>query len=222
MEKLVIKKDTPIRKKVYQHIREQILSGKIPPNEKLIEAKIAKEIGTSRTPVREALHNLEIERLIKSVPSVGYTVNPLSEEDVAQICEIRALIEGLAVRWAREKAYKKLVRELSRNIAAAEKEVKNGNIKRFVALDAQFHEIIAKLSGSERLLELSQTLRRHMLRYRVQSIFLKDPAVRAINGHKGILEAIQAGDKQKMNEAMSCHLEQSKIDTLRYMFEENN
>ncbi len=58
-------------------------------------------------------------------------------------------------------------------------------------LDAQFHEIIARLSGSPRLLELAQTLRRHMLRYRIESIYTPDNVRRAIDGHKGILRAIR-------------------------------
>jgi DNA-binding GntR family transcriptional regulator len=220
LKKLQISKDITIRKKVYNHIREQILSGAIAPNERLIEAKIAKDIGTSRTPVREALHSLELERLITSTPSVGYAVNPLSKEDVVQICEIRSLIEGLAARWAIEKDHKRLVKELQKNIATAEKEVAKGNVTTFIELDGQFHEIIARLSGSERLLELAHTLRRHMLRYRSQSIFLKDVVLRAIEGHKRILDAIETGDAQKVNGAMSSHLEQSKKDTVRYVFGE--
>jgi len=222
MKKLQISKDITIRKKVYNHIREQILSGAIVPNQRLVETKIAEEIGTSRTPVREALHSLELERLIKSIPSVGYVVNPLSEEDVVQICEIRALIEGLAARWAIEKAHKKLVKELQKNITAAENEVAKGNVTAFTELDGHFHEIIAKLSGSERLLELAHTLRRHMLRYRSRSIFLKDVVLRAIEGHKRILEAIRTGDPQKVNGAVSSHLEQSKEDTVRYVFREES
>jgi DNA-binding GntR family transcriptional regulator len=222
MKKLVINKDITIRRKVYNHIREMILSGAIAPNERLIEAKIADKIGTSRTPVREALHSLELERLITSIPSVGYMVKPISEEDVSQICDIRAILEGLAARWAMQKAHNKLIKDLSKNIASVEAEVEKENVKAFVELDGQFHEIISKHSGSDRLLELTQTLRRHMLRYRAQSIFLKDVVLRAIDGHKGILEAIETGDIQKVNEAISRHLEQSKKDTLRYAFDKND
>ncbi len=74
MVRLVIKDSDTIRKKVYHHIREKILSGKIAPGERLIETRLAQDIGTSRTPVREALHSLELEKLIKSIPRVGYIV----------------------------------------------------------------------------------------------------------------------------------------------------
>ena len=218
-KKLVIKDNPTIRKKVYEHVREQILSGQIAPNERLIEAKIAQDIGTSRTPVREALHSLEIEGLIESIPRIGYTVKAISDREVVELWEIRCLIEGLAARWAVEKAAKKLVKELRKNIVRAEEQVSSGNLDVFVELDGQFHETIARLSGGQRLLELAQTLRRHVLRYRIESIYLPDVALRAIEGHKEILRAIEKGDDAEISLALKNHLEQSKRDTLRYAFE---
>ncbi len=220
MGKLVIKSEKTIRRKIYEHLREQLLSGKIQPHQHLIEAKIARDIGTSRTPVREALHSLELEGLIESIPRVGYVVKPISEQEVEEICEIRAAIEGLAARWAMEKAYEKLVIELEKNISIAEDKVSKGGVRAFVDMDAKFHEIISKFSGSQRLLELAQTLRRHMLRYRVQSIYSVDNVLRAIDGHKGILRAIEKRNLEGVNKAIQHHMEQSKKDILRYAFKE--
>lgn len=220
MRGLVIRSPKPIRKKVYDYLREKLLRGEIPPNEHLIEAKIAREIGTSRTPVREALHSLEMEGLIKSIPRVGYVVRPISEEEVEEICEIRAVVEMLATRWAIAKAQPKVVEELEENIRLSEKEAKSRKPRAFVELDAHFHEIIARHSGSQRLLELSQTLRRHMLRYRIESIYSVDNVLRAIEGHKGILEAIKKADLEGVNRAIQHHLQQSKKDILRYAFKE--
>ena len=219
-KKLVIKENVTIRKKVYNYVREQVLNGEIKANERLIEAKIAGEIGTSRTPVREALHSLEMEGLIESIPRIGYTVKPLSDHEAAEICEIRCVIEILAARWAMEKAQKRLVRELKKNIALAEERIAEGDLSVFAECDAQFHEIIARLSGSTRLLELAQTLRRHMLRYRLGSIYLSDTAFRAIEGHEGILRAMEGGDHGEVALAIRRHLEQSKEDTIRYAIKE--
>jgi DNA-binding GntR family transcriptional regulator len=119
-----------------------------------------------------------------------------------------------------EKAPQKLVEDLKKNISISEEKAAQGDPKAFVELDAQFHEIIARFSGSKRLQELGQTLRRHMLRYRIQSIYLIDNVLRAIQGHKGILEAIEKGDLEEVNRAIKCHLEQSKKDVLRYAFKE--
>jgi GntR family transcriptional regulator, rspAB operon transcriptional repressor len=222
MKKLVIKDDDSIRRKVCNHLREQILSGQIAPQERLIETKIAQEIGTSRTPVREALHNLEVEGLIESIPRVGYRVKFMNPTEVEEICAIRATIEGMAADWAMNKAPGRLVSELKMNIAQSEKAIAQGAVKAFVELDAQFHEIIARLSGGQRLLELAQTLRRHMLRYRIESIYTLDNVRRAIDGHKGILQAMEKSDRSGVGQAIIVHLEQSKRDILRYAFKEHN
>jgi DNA-binding GntR family transcriptional regulator len=161
-----------------------------------------------------------MEGLIKSIPRVGYVVKPISEQEVEEICEIRAVIEMLGARWAVAKAHQKVIEELEENIRLSEKEVISQKPKAFVELDARFHEIIAKHSGSQRLLELSQTLRRHMLRYRIESIYSADNVSRAIEGHRGILEAIKKADLEEVNRAIQFHLQQSKKDILRYAFKE--
>jgi len=220
MRRLVIKDSKTIRRRIYEYLREQLLNGEIPPRQHLIEAKIAKEIGTSRTPVREAFHSLELEGLIESIPRIGYVVKPTSEQEVEEICEIRMAIEGVAVRWAMEKAHKKLVEELKKNISLSDEKVSKGEVKAFVDMDARFHEIIARFSGSKRLRELAQTLRRHMLRYRIQSIYSVDNVLRAIEGHKGILRAIEKRSLEEVNKAIRYHMEQSKRDILKYAFKE--
>jgi GntR family transcriptional regulator, rspAB operon transcriptional repressor len=222
MRRLVIRNTKSIRLKIYDYLREQVLNGEIEPHQHLIEAKIARDIGTSRTPVREALHSLELEGLIESKPRVGYVVKPISEQEVEEICEIRMAIEGVAARWAMEKAHKKLVEELKKNISTSDERASRGDVKTFVDLDARFHEIIARFSGSQRLLELAQTLRRHMLRYRVQSIYSGDNVLRAIEGHKGILRGIEKRDLDEVNKAIRHHMEQSKKDVLRYAFRETS
>jgi DNA-binding GntR family transcriptional regulator len=220
MARLMIRNTKTIRRKVHHYLREQLLNGEIPPHEHLVEAKIAREIRTSRTPVREALHSLELEGLIESIPRVGYVVKDISEEEVGEICEIRTAIEELATRWAIEKGHGKLVKELKKNISMSEERVSKGNAKAFVDMDAQFHEIISKCSGSQRLLELAQTLRRHMLRYRIQSIYSFDNVLRAIDGHKGILRAIEKKNLEEVSKAIRHHMEQSKRDVLQYAFKE--
>lgn len=218
MRRLLITDTKTIRRRVYEHLREQLLNGEVAPPEHLVEARIAKEIGTSRTPVREALHSLELEGLIESIPRVGYVVKPIRRQEVGEICEIRMAIEGLAARWAMQRAHKKLIEELKKNISLSSGKVSKGDARAFIDLDARFHEIIARHSGSQRLLELAQTLRRHMLRYRIQSIYSIDNVLRAIEGHKGILRAIQKRNLEEVNKAIRHHMEQVKKDVLKFAF----
>jgi DNA-binding GntR family transcriptional regulator len=213
--KLVIEATPTIRRKVHHHLREQILSGKIGPNERLIETRIAQDIGTSRTPVREALHNLEMEGLIESIPRVGYKVKPISGEEAAEIYEIRCLIEVLAIRWAMGRGKDRLLKALRANVDLAEERLAGGDVGAMVDLDAQFHESIARLSGGKRLLELAQTLSRHALRYRLQGLYGPGSAERALRGHKGILTAIEGGDEAEINAAVVGHLAQFKEDAYR-------
>jgi len=180
-KKLVIERTDTIRRKVYSHLRAQILSGEYAPQERLFETKISDEIGASRTPVREALHSLELEGLIECLPKVGYVVKSISDQEVAEICEIRGLIEGLAARWAVEKAREKLIEELKKNIVVSETKTTQG----------------------------------------VAHVYATDNVVRAIEGHKGILEALEKGEAEEINQAIRRHLEQSKKDILRYAFKEN-
>ena len=216
MNKLIIEDNDTLRKKVLNYLREKILSGAIGPDERLIETRIAQEIGVSRTPVREALHNLEQERLVKAIPRVGYVVTRMQKEEVEEICEIRVAIEGLAIRRAIERAQNKLTRDLRKNILKQRTEISKGNLRGYVELDAQFHEASALLSGSSRLLDMAQMLRRHMLRFRIQALYIIETALKSLKGHERILDAVEKGDPRAAVAVLEQHLKSAKDDILHY------
>ncbi|UCE56639.1 MAG: GntR family transcriptional regulator [Desulfobacterales bacterium] len=218
--KLTIRHPVSIREKVYDVIRNDILNAHIAPGERVVETRLAEQIKTSRTPVREALHMLEREGLLEAIPRVGYLVKQITWDEIEEICEIRAVNECLAARWAMKRMTPKELQALEDNLCLSEAEVKQGNPSSFVEFDAEFHEILARASGSARLLELCQMLRRHMLRYRIESIFRKDNALRAIAGHKAIVACIKRKDQEGVEMAIKQHLEQSKRDIQRYAFNE--
>jgi GntR family transcriptional regulator, rspAB operon transcriptional repressor len=216
LNKFIIEDNDTLRKKVLNYIREKILSGVMSPDERLIETRIAKEIGVSRTPVREALHNLEQERLVKAIPRVGYVVTRMQQEEVEDICEIRTAIEGLAIKRAIERAQKQLAKDLRKNILKQRNEISKGNLRAYVELDDQFHEVSAALSGSSRLLEMALMLRRHMLRFRIQSLYIIETALKSLKGHERILEAVEKGEPMTAIAALEDHLKSAKDDILHY------
>ncbi|HVN96559.1 MAG TPA: GntR family transcriptional regulator [Syntrophorhabdaceae bacterium] len=216
MKKFTVEDNGTLRKKVLDHLREKILNGEIEADERLIETTLAREIGISRTPVREALHNLERERLIKAIPRVGYVVARMKEREMEEICKIRMAIEGLALRWAIERSQKKLAEELKKNVLKQEKEILKENLRAYAELDGQFHEASARLSGSDRLLEMAPMLRWHMLRFRRQSIYMINNAVRSMKGHKRILQAIERSDPEAAVAALERHLQEAQEDLLSY------
>ena len=201
--------DTAIWLKVYKYLRDKIVVGEISVNQRIVEATIAKEVGTSRTPVREALHNLQQEGFLESVPRVGYRVKPISREEVVQICTIRGELDYLSTCWAIEKKHKKLVMALKKNISVSEDKVANGNNKAFIVLDSQFHETLSMMSGSSHLFEMSRILQRHMARYRIESFDYIDIVLGALDGHKRILDAIEKADYREVRKAINSHLERS-------------
>jgi DNA-binding GntR family transcriptional regulator len=218
MKKLVIKPGKTIRQKVYEYLRESILSGEIKSGKRLVESDIAGRIGTSRTPVREAFHALEREGLLESTPRIGYVVTTISEAEVLELSGIRLALEDLALKWAFEKNSKMLAEGLRENVQRSEKLLAAGDVKSFIEMDAQFHEIISRIADSKQLTEMNQNIRRHMLRYRIQSIYKAENVQRAISGHKAVLEAVADGNPRKAQDALHAHIEQSRKDILFYGF----
>jgi len=215
---LVIKKAVSIREKVYGVIRNDILDGRISPGDRMVETKLAKQIKTSRTPVREALHMLEMEGLLESIPRVGYRVRQIEWNELEEITEIRTVNETLAAQWAMDRISPRELKALNENLRVSEAEIKGGNPRSFVERDAEFHEILVRASGSKRLLELCQLLRRHMLRYRIEALYLPETGLRAIEGHRRIVGCLRDKDQQGIAEAIRAHLEQSKLEIQRYAF----
>jgi DNA-binding GntR family transcriptional regulator len=89
--------------RVFKQLQNDIINGEYQPGDYLTETKLSEELGVSRTPIREALKQLELEGLVKSTPGRGVTVQGISTKDIEDIYTIRMMIEGLAARWATEK-----------------------------------------------------------------------------------------------------------------------
>jgi len=216
MKKIVIEQPKTIRQMVYEHLKDAIFYGEYNSGDRLVESEIGKRIGTSRTPVREALHTLEREQLISSIPRVGYTVNEISVNDFDEMCEIRLVLESLALRWAMEKTPQQLRSALRKNVSEAEKQIDAGNIEKFIDVDTAFHDIIADLAGSERLKELTKNIRRYMIYYRFHSVHQNANVDSIIAGHKTILAAVEEGDVEGAQDAFKNHVYQSKADIQQY------
>jgi DNA-binding GntR family transcriptional regulator len=119
-----------------------------------------------------------------------------------------------------ERITEKELSVLEKNLAQADKDIQGGNLKGFVERDGEFHDILARTSGSERLVELCHMLRRHMLRYRLESLYLPDTARRALRGHRRIVEGIKRKDLKGIENAIRDHLEFAKRSIRRYAFEQ--
>ncbi len=210
--KFVIEQPSPMRKQVYKHLRDQILSNEIQPGGRLVEAQIAKTLGVSRTPVREAVHLLERDGFIESIPRVGYRVRKLIMEELEEIFEIRKANELLACTWAAKKATPKSLTSLEKNIKMTQTALNNNEPELFLDLDQEFHSILVQASGSQHLAGICRQLGRLMLRYRIDSITDNDAVTGALKGHIAIYDALKNKDEKGLKNALEDHLCHSKKD----------
>jgi len=213
---VIIKQPEPIRKQVYEHLRDHILNRTITPSSRLVEAKIAKELGISRTPVREALHLLEKDGFLESIPRVGYHVKKLDIDELDEIFEIRLLNEMLACRWAIQNIDSAGLKKLDKNISDTEAALKKNTPNLFMKYDEEFHEILFKASGSVHLQNLCQQLTRLMLRYRAESIKTAQSVKNALDGHKRILKHLKKKDTEALQKELTAHLLFSRDDIRKH------
>ena len=211
---LVSARPQAMRETVFDYLRGKVLCGEIPPSSRLVELHLARELGVSRTPVREALHMLEREGLLESIPRVGYLVKRINPDEVAEMCEIRAVNEALAARWAMERMEEDTLRALEENLETAERVLTAGDMESFIQLDGAFHRIVVEASGSFRLTEWCRSLHDHMLLYRIEAFRLAGAADQALRGHRGIFEAMVARDATRVEKAVRDHLMQGKAALL--------
>ena len=161
--------------RVFHTIRENILSGKYKCDEELKEKTLGDELGVSRTPVREALRQLELEGLVRIIPNRGAFVEGITKEDVKDIYEIRARLEGLCTKWAADRITKEQIAELEENIFLVEFHAKKENYAQILELDNKFHEILYEASESPVLKHTLSDFHHYV--QRVRKITLADLAL---------------------------------------------
>lgn len=206
-----------LREQVYNDLRMAILTGRIAPGVRLVEAALATDMGVSRTPVREALHKLDLEELVYSIPRVGYMVNDMTEYEIEDLFSTRTAIEQLAARWALEKITPEEIERIEDNLKKSDRILKEGLTKKMIDLDTEFHEIICKASRSKRLYQISQMLREHMLKFRIACLHIPEIGKRSRDGHFEILKAIKSKDPRKTDDSILQHMLATKKDILNYM-----
>ncbi len=218
LKDFVIENPTLIRGQIYDKIKQEILSGNISPGSRVLEGRLAKQINVSRTPVREALHVLEMEGFLESFPRVGYRVRQITWEEAIEINEIRAVLEPLAARKAIESEDQTHIDVLNQVLLQSETAAKQDQMDSFLKYDAEFDEIIVRASGMKTLLDIWAILRQRLRLYRMGAQSSPDARFRSIRGHWRIFECLKAKDQGGVKEAIREHLEDSKQDIKRRMF----
>jgi DNA-binding GntR family transcriptional regulator len=152
--------------RVYEQLRDAICSGALPPGQKLVIDGLAREMGVSITPVREALGRLQREGLVADSPYSGVRVSDLSLAELRELYTIRGVLEGLAVRMAAERLTAAALREIRRDLTFLEEATANGDVAAFREHNLRFHDAILAGCRSTPLLEMIAQITRNTERYR--------------------------------------------------------
>lgn len=207
----------PLRKVVYERVKEAILSGSIPKGMKLYENVIAEEMGISRTPVREALHALEREHLIVCSDKVGYEIVDFGVQDLVEISELRKSVEVLALQEAALRIQESDIAELEENVRQSEEVLKRGSIAAFIALDAEFHTKLCVLSRSERLVRMADDLRKQMTMFRLQMKSQEPLAIESAQAHKNIVQFLKTRRIDDACGVLIGHIDRVKEATRKHL-----
>ena len=195
-----------LRGRVFHKIRADILNGKYKENDELREAAIGDELGVSRTPVREAFRQLELEGLIRIVPNKGAYVTGITSKDVADIYMIRSLLEGLCAKWATEHITEEQMQEMEENVYLSEFHAGKGHKEQIAVLDNRFHEILYEACDSKMLEHLLKDFHQYVYRVRKQTLSQDSRGNASNHEHREIMEAIKEHDSERAAELAKLHM----------------
>jgi DNA-binding GntR family transcriptional regulator len=194
-----------LRDQIKDAIVERILDGVYGPGERIVEIRVAQEFGVSQAPVREALRELELLRLVVSEPFRGARVREVTAEELAEIYPVRAALEEVAARGAAERMGGE-VAGLRESVDAMRAAAAAGDVHDFIAHDVAFHRRIVEAAGNRTLEELWNSL--HVdLRTTITLIKRADDLGEVAESHVPVLEAIAARDPERSARLLREHIE---------------
>ncbi len=195
-----------LRGRVFQSIREDILSGRYEQNTELKEAAIGAELGVSRTPVREALRQLELEGLVTIIPNRGAYVNMITAKDVQDIYVIRSMLEGLCARWATQSITDEQLDSMEETLCLSEYHTSKKNYEKLYELDSLFHEQLYEAGGSRILNHILSDFHDYVKMVRKATISTSSRSVTSTEEHRAIFEAIKEKDPDKAESLAKEHV----------------
>lgn len=198
---------------VYEKLRTAIVTGRLRPNQRLVEEKVAAMLNVSRTPLREAILMLEREDLVERLPRGGVKVPAVSQEKILQLNDIRSALEGMAARRAAERirdtsclsSSSPELADMDGGISQMKSLVDSGDVLALMRLGSAFHQAVHRLSGNQRCADMAAQVIQGIERYR--SFVPEERHFTTIEEHESILNAIRRGLPDEAENHMRTHIE---------------
>lgn len=187
-------------------IREAIIDGRLTPGQRLKEEELARELGMSRTPVREALLLLQSEGLVESIPRRGATVRSYAADDLDDMYQLRAVLEGYAARRAATRISRDDIARLEESCARFDRLRTEDGLRDLVKENLLFHNVILDAAGSDRLVPLVRKVIELPLVYRSFSWYSPEQKLISQHYHRQLTRALAAGDAKRAEMIMTEHV----------------
>jgi DNA-binding GntR family transcriptional regulator len=209
--------ESSLRENIYEKVREDITFGRLQPGERLIEKDLSDEFKSSRSPIREALRQLQSEGLLSFQRNKGFTVSKLSFNEVEEIFDLRCLLESYAVRLTVQRLTKQqeqLLMNLQKKLRVlAQKDDREG----YIHVNGLFHNFFIDNCGNNSLNNILSIIKRRVYRYQYLAVTDSGHFRDYLQQHENIVRACLSGDKIKAESGMRNHLLDVKRMILRYM-----
>lgn len=217
MNKII--KHSDLSQPIYEQLKKMILNRELKPGQKIIQEKIAAELGVSRTPLNKALNRMEQEMMVESIPRRGMYVKDIDLKDVYDVFNVREGLEAVAARLVIERSNKTAIKKLRRIFEPFLTDRKNIDMKKYGAADEQFHVSLISASGNEALNKMYFFRNLH---FKIVQMGLVRPPEETLDEHMKIIEALEAGNVDKAVYETSMHIRKSTMLIEKAMREEQN
>jgi DNA-binding GntR family transcriptional regulator len=206
-------KGTSLADQVAGQIRDAIRQGRFKPGTRLVERKLAAELGTSHIPVREALARLTDEGLVERIPRRGARVAGLSLREIDELCSVRTVLEQLVATRVQQRLTPKTQQELSRIVDRMERAALRGQVEEVFDLDRLFHKRLWALADHSVLADVVTQLRSRLDALLRAATFGRPTGEMGAHAqaHRDLLDAITSGSAKRAREAVAAHIEDAAV-----------
>ena len=194
-----------LKEKAYSYLLDSIIDNKIPYNAPLIETEYAELLQMSRTPIREAIKQLEAEGLVYKIADRGSFVKEITRNDIDEICELRKMFELQALRYSIEKITKADMAECRMMLERLNSE---SSAQEFFHADKSFHKLVMKYCPNQRLVTYYKNLENQIARLRRTLSVLEGHYLQVQRQHIELLDVLETRDYERMSNALAAHLDE--------------
>lgn len=192
-----IERPQTLREQIVESLRDAIIRGVLKPGERVAEPELALRFGISRTPIREAFRQLASEGYLSITPRRGAVVVALSEKDVSEFYDVKAVLEGHAAYRAATRLTEEELARLEALNARLDELAERGDIHTFFDVHNAFHDTFLKAAANEKLEQMVRSLVQQFRRYRLASLVQPGRMRTSVEHHRAIIEAFRARDPER-------------------------